>query len=104
MWAKIGDDQIWESRTTKPLGVTIDNELKFDEYISNVCKKGPKETYCTDKNKKVPRFQKIATFIENIFDSQFKYYPLTWMCHNRTTNNKINKLHERALRLLFISI
>ena len=67
MWAKIGDDQIWESRTVKLLGVTIDNELKFDEYISNVCKKGPKETYCTDKNKKIPRFQKIATFIENIF-------------------------------------
>ena len=67
MWAKIGDDQIWESRTVKLLGVTIDNELKFDEYISNVCKKAQKETYCTDKNKKIPRFQKIATFIENIF-------------------------------------
>ena len=66
MWAKIGDDQIWESRTVKLLGVTIDNELRFDEYISNVCK-GPKETCCTDKNKKMPRFQKIATFIENIF-------------------------------------
>ena len=39
MWAKIGDDQIWESRTVKLLGITIDNELKFDEYISNVCKK-----------------------------------------------------------------
>ena len=38
MCAKIGDDQIWESRTAKLLSVTIDNELKFDEYISNVCK------------------------------------------------------------------
>ena len=56
MWAKKGDDQIWESRTVKLLGVTIDKDLKFDEYISNVCKKSPKETYCTDKNKKIPRF------------------------------------------------
>ena len=39
MWAKIVDDQIWESRTVKLLGRTIDNKLKFDEYISNVCKK-----------------------------------------------------------------
>ena len=39
MWAKIGDDQIWESRTVKLLGITTDNELKFDEYISNVCQK-----------------------------------------------------------------
>ena len=43
MWAKIGDDQIWESRTVKLLGITIDNELKFDEYISNVCKKAQRK-------------------------------------------------------------
>ena len=43
MWAKIGDDQIWESRTVKLLGTTIDNELKFDKYISNVCKKAQRK-------------------------------------------------------------
>ena len=30
MWAKIGDNQIWGSRTVKLLGITIDKELKFD--------------------------------------------------------------------------
>ena len=33
--------------------------------------------------------------------SQFRYCPLVWMCHSRTSNNKINKLHERALRLVY---
>ena len=33
--------------------------------------------------------------------SQFSYCPLVWMCHNRTLNNKINKLHERVSRLVF---
>ena len=33
--------------------------------------------------------------------SQFNYCPLVWMFHNRTLNNKINKLHERALRLVY---
>ena len=33
--------------------------------------------------------------------SQFSYCPLVWMCHSRTLNNKINKLHERALRLVY---
>ena len=31
--------------------------------------------------------------------SQFSYCRLVWMCHSRILNNKINKLHERALRL-----
>lgn len=31
MWAKVGDDAIWKSRTVKLLSITIDNKLKFDE-------------------------------------------------------------------------
>ena len=34
-------------------------------------------------------------------NSQFNYCPLIWMFHNRTLNNKVNKLHERALRLVY---
>ena len=35
------------------------------------------------------------------FMSQFNYCQLVWMCHNRTKNNKINRLHERCLRLIY---
>ena len=30
---------------------------------------------------------------------QFSYYPLIWMFHSRRLNNKINRIHERALRI-----
>ena len=33
--------------------------------------------------------------------SQFSYCILVWMCHGRTLNNKINKLYERALGLVY---
>ena len=39
LWTKIGNNRIWENRTVKLLGITIDNELKFDEHLSNVCLK-----------------------------------------------------------------
>ena len=35
--AKIGNDKIWESNEDKLLGVTIDNKLKFDSHIANIC-------------------------------------------------------------------
>ena len=55
IWAKIGDGQIWKFITAKLLGITIDNELKFDEYINNVCKKTQRKlTVLTGK--KIPRF------------------------------------------------
>ena len=34
-------------------------------------------------------------------ESQFGYCPLIWMFHNRTLNNKINRLHGRTLRLVY---
>ena len=33
--------------------------------------------------------------------SQLSYCPLVWMFHSRTLNNRINKLHEKALRLVY---
>ena len=35
------------------------------------------------------------------FNSQFNYCPLIWMFYSRIINNKINRLHERCLRLLY---
>ena len=31
---------------------------------------------------------------------QFSYCPLIWMCHSRSLNSQINKIHERALRIV----
>ena len=33
--------------------------------------------------------------------SQFNYCPLIWMFHNTALNNRTNKIHERALRLVY---
>ena len=39
----------------------------------------------------------MIAFIE----SQFGYCPLVWMFHSRSLNNKINRIHERALRITY---
>ena len=33
--------------------------------------------------------------------SQFNYCTLVWIIHNRKLNKKINKVHERALRIVY---
>ena len=33
--------------------------------------------------------------------SQFGYCPLVWMFHSRKLNNRINRIHERALRIVY---
>ena len=43
----------------------------------------------------------LRTLMKAFIESQFNYCPLTWMFHSRKLNNKINKLHERTLRLVY---
>ena len=40
----------------------------------------------------------MKAFIE----SQLGYCSLVWMFHNRNLNNKVNRIHEKALRITYI--
>ena len=51
--------------------------------------------------KKYLDFNKVRLLFKSFFESHFKYCPLTWMFYCEKTNNRINKLHERALRLVY---
>ena len=44
---------------------------------------------------------KRRIFMNSFFDSHFNYCPLVWMFHSRSINNKINRLHERVLRIVY---
>ena len=39
--------------------------------------------------------------MKSFFLSQFSYCPLVWMCHSRELNNRINRLHEKSLRVVY---
>ena len=56
MWVRIRDDMIWENRTVKLLGITIHDELKFDEHLTNICIKANRKM-SFDKNEKIFGFQ-----------------------------------------------
>ena len=44
---------------------------------------------------------KRRVLMKAFITSQFSYCPLVWMFHSRTMNNRINTLHEKALRLVY---
>ena len=101
IWAKIGNDRIWETKAVKLLGVTIDNEVKFDVHLNNVCLKANRKLSALTRTRKYLDFNKTRVLFKGFFESQFKYCSLTWMFYSRQANNKINHLHERALRLVY---
>ena len=48
----------------------------------------------------MPR-KKLRIIMKAFVSSQFAYCPLIWMFHSRQINHKINKIHHRALRIVY---
>ena len=46
-------------------------------------------------------FQKRHLIMKTFIESQFSYCPLVWMFCSRAMNKKINRIHERTLRLVY---
>ena len=82
-------------------GVSIDSELNFENHISNICNKVSKKLNALGRIAGYITFEKRRMLFKAFIESQFNYCPLIWMLHSRTMNNKINRLHERSLRIVY---
>ena len=85
----------------KLLSVTIDRKLNFNEHVTNLCDKASKKIQALARIfPYIPQTQK-RLLMNAYFLSQFGYCPFFWMSHSRALNNRINRLHKRALSLVY---
>ena len=95
------NEEIIGEESVKLLGVIIDNKLNFEEHVTKLCKKANQKLHALARIAKYLNKDKLRVLMKAFIDSQFNYCPLIWMFHSRQLNNKINKLHERALRIAY---
>ena len=100
MYIEVGDQVIWESMEEKLLGITIDKKLKFQIHLRGICKKAGAKVTALMRLAKIMPFQKKRLLMNAFIESQFSYCPLLLMFCSRSLNNKINRIHERALRVV----
>ena len=101
IWANIGQTKIRESRKQKLLGIIIDRNLRFDEYVLNKWKKAGRKLSALTRICKFMSLERHRTLMKSFIESQFGYCPLVWMFCGRKSNNRINHLHEKALRTVY---
>ena len=89
------------SKSVKLLGINMDNKLDFNIHVSNICKKVSLKLHALARISHFLGTDKLRILMKSFIESQFGYCPLIWMFHSRTLNNRINRLHERALRLVY---
>ena len=89
------------SKNVKLLGVFIDDELSFEDHVKSILKKGNQKLHALMRVSKYMSQEKLRLLMRTFIDSQFNYCPLIWMFHSRKLHHRINKLHERALRVVY---
>ena len=97
----IKDTKVKNSACEKLLGIQIDNKLNFESHLNGLCKKASSKIHALARISPYWNQYKKKTLMNSFFTAQFGYCPLVWMFCSRTINNKINKLHERCLRLIY---
>ena len=92
---------IFNTNSQKLLGIKIDNKLTFDEHVNDLCCKASQKLHDLARIACYMTPQQRRTIMNDFISSQFGYCPLVWMFHSRKLNNRINNIHERALRIVY---
>ena len=101
VFVTLENERISNTDSVELLGVKIDKTLDFTEHVTQLCKKGNQKLHALARISGYLNEDKLKIIMKTFIQSQFNYCPLVWMFHNRTLNRKINKLHERALRIVY---
>ena len=91
----------WKQEKRKLLGISIDTKLSFKHHITSLCKKPSQKLYALARIAHYMDFEKRRFLMRAFVISQFNYCPFIWMFHNRALNNRINRISEQALRLVY---
>ena len=70
-------------------------------YISSLCKRGSAKLNAHARISDYMDLPKLRVIMKSFLTSQFGYCPLIWMFLSRALNNKINSIHERALKIIY---
>ena len=97
----IGRVTIKESTEEKLLGVIFDKKLSFKQQVRSICKQAGQKLHALSRISHFLDTEQPKRVMKAFILSQFNYCPLVWMFCDRTLNNKVNRIHERALRLTY---
>ena len=99
--ANINEFEIESSKNEKLLGTSVDATFSFEHHVTSLCKKASQKLHALARIAHYIDFEKRRSLMKAFVISQFNYCPLIWMFHNRALNNRINKIHERTLGLIY---
>ena len=85
----------------KLLGVDFDKKLNFDIHVTNLCKKAGRRLNAMSRLANSLCIDSMIKIFDAFIKSSFNYCTNIWHLCNKRSSRKIEKLQERALRLIY---
>ena len=79
----------------------IGTKLSFENHVSYLCKKASQKLHALARIANYMEVSKRKCLMKVFVASQLNYCPLIWIFHSRELNNRINRIHEQALKLVY---
>ena len=96
----MNQEVINSENNVKLLGVEIDNKLSFEKHISTLVKKASNQLNAISRIQKFMGFEEKEILLNSFVYSNLNYFPLVWPFCSAKSVKKIEKIQERALRIL----
>ena len=83
------------------LGVIIDSKLNFSLHVSSMCKKAARQLNALARISNYLDESARRIIYNSFVSSNFNYCPLVWHFCGVTNGNKVEKIQERCLRIIY---
>ena len=90
-----------DTKELSPSHSFIDNKFSFEEHVGSMCNKASQKLHALSRIAQYMDVKQRQLIMKAFVNSQFGYCPIVWMFHSRKMNHRINKIHERLLRIVF---
>ena len=93
------DFEINVSNEVTLLGIQIDEQLNFDSHIDKICKKAALQLNAINRLARFMGNKERQGIANSFILCHFNYCRLIWLFRSTTSQKKLEKVNERALRL-----
>ena len=99
----MGNHNVNSTNEVKLLGLIIDHKLNFNSHINTLCTTASKKLKCLRRIRKYISIPQAKILCNSYIYSTFNYCSLIWMFCSKIANNKINKIHLRTLKTIYLN-
>ena len=92
---------LFSESSVKTLGVTIDSKLNFSEHVTIICKKAARQLNALARISRYLNPNSRIILYNSFVMSNLNYCPNVWHFCGKGNNEKLEKIQERALRILY---